>query len=604
VETQDWGTATPAGVRGVLLSRGNRLSAAYLVVSILAIAIYFAASRLSIFQAVVALACNMLVVLAIAAGMVLRRPAPSDVWWLLGASQVLGLIAFVVSYVYPLATGGDVPVISIGNGLYLLARVLDVLALLRLVRRRGPALQRGGWLDILMVTTGVGSLSLTFVILPIAEGPGSLLERAFVLAFPVLGLMLLALLVCVMLTFDYRQPADALLIGFVFSQLVWDNAYSVNAFQALAFHGRGWFGFQLLALALLGAAALHPSMRDVCRDRAPKGRGAPTAKRLLFLILIALIPTMVMVYQDTLIDPQIDTLILDAAAGTVFVLAMLRAAELGVSLSEHERVLAELEDEVEFRRRVEQELKRSNVELEQFAYVASHDLQEPLRMVAGYVQLLARRYRGRLDEEADEFIHYAVEGAVRMQALINDLLTYSRVGTKGKPLVATGLDAALDDALTNLSLTISETGAEVIRGPLPRVIGDPGQLVQLFQNLVGNALKFRSNARAEVRISAAPAGEMVQVSVADNGIGIEPQSAKRIFDIFQRLHTRDEYTGTGIGLAVCKKIVERHGGDIWVESQPGQGAAFHFTLRSAEATPRPGVRRQRESKPELREVSA
>jgi PAS domain S-box-containing protein len=249
------------------------------------------------------------------------------------------------------------------------------------------------------------------------------------------------------------------------------------------------------------------------------------------------------------------------------------AGVLGVFTDITERVRAEQELQ-----RTAAELTRSNEELEQFAYVASHDLQEPLRMVASYTQLLGRRYRGKLDADADEFIHYAVDGATRMQGLINDLLAYSRVGTQGRPFEETELDAVLDRALANLQLALEESAADVERGPLPRLTVDPVQMVQLFQNLVGNALKFRGDAPARVRITAEPVEDAWQFAVRDRGIGIEPAYFERIFIIFQRLHGTRQYAGTGIGLSICKKIVNRHGGRIWVESEPGQGSVFYFTL--------------------------
>ena len=202
-------------------------------------------------------------------------------------------------------------------------------------------------------------------------------------------------------------------------------------------------------------------------------------------------------------------------------------------------------------------------------------------MVASYTQLLARRYKGKLDTDADEFIGYAVDGANRMQTLINDLLAYSRVGTRGRELVPTNTEDAFEAACANLRRAIEESGATVTSDELPTVMGDETQLVQLFQNLIANAIKFRrEGVRVRVEVGTERRSEEEWLfSVRDNGIGIESQYAERIFRIFQRLHGKGEYTGTGIGLAVCKKIVERHGGTIWAESSPGEGATFYFTLR-------------------------
>src|SRR5580700_1255862 len=225
------------------------------------------------------------------------------------------------------------------------------------------------------------------------------------------------------------------------------------------------------------------------------------------------------------------------------------------------------------------ELKRSNDELQQFAYVASHDLQEPLRMVASYTQLLAKRYKGRLDSEADEFIAYAVDGSNRMQGLIQDLLAYSRSGTNGKALREVSSEKALKDALSNLRATIQESGALVTYDSLPAITSDDTQLVQVFQNLVGNAIKYRSAEVPQVHVSATKNGGKDWIfSVRDNGLGIDPQYFERIFVLFQRLHGREQFKGTGIGLTICKKIVERLGGRIWVESQPGAGSNFYFSL--------------------------
>ncbi len=224
-------------------------------------------------------------------------------------------------------------------------------------------------------------------------------------------------------------------------------------------------------------------------------------------------------------------------------------------------------------------LGRSNAELEQFAYVASHDLQEPLRMVSSYVQLFEKRYGGHVDAQAEKYIRYAVDGAQRMQALIGGLLEYSRVGRhedEAKPIQA---DVALDQALANLRPAIEESHAEIAREPLPSVVAHPTQLAQVFQNLVGNAIKFRKTGTPpRVHISSRREGVEHVFAVRDEGIGIDPQYTSRIFVIFQRLHTRAEYPGTGIGLSICKKVVQRHGGRIWVQSEPGAGATFYFTL--------------------------
>jgi light-regulated signal transduction histidine kinase (bacteriophytochrome) len=225
-----------------------------------------------------------------------------------------------------------------------------------------------------------------------------------------------------------------------------------------------------------------------------------------------------------------------------------------------------------------QDLARSNADLEQFAYVASHDLQEPLRMVANFTQLLADRYRDKVGEEGAEFIAYAVDGAKRMQRLIQDLLTYSRVGTRGKSFELADCNELLGEAVANLQIAIQESGAVITHEELPAVMGDPSQLTQVFQNLLGNALKFRGENPPRIHVSAKRQGTRWVFVVRDNGIGIAPEFAERIFVIFQRLHSRGEYPGTGIGLAVCKKIVERHGGKIWLESEPGKGATFHFTI--------------------------
>lgn len=225
-----------------------------------------------------------------------------------------------------------------------------------------------------------------------------------------------------------------------------------------------------------------------------------------------------------------------------------------------------------------QKLKRSNTELEQFAYVASHDLQEPLRAISGCVQILEKNYAEKLDANAVELIRHTVEGTARMQSLINDLLAYSRVIQQSSALVPVDFETILSGALVNLEVTIAETGAVVTHDPLPTVLADATQCTQLLQNLIGNAIKFHGQATPQVHVSAERKGALWQFAIRDNGIGIQEQYFDRIFTIFQRLHTREHYLGTGIGLAICQKVVEGCGGRIWLESTPGQGTTFFFTL--------------------------
>ncbi len=225
-----------------------------------------------------------------------------------------------------------------------------------------------------------------------------------------------------------------------------------------------------------------------------------------------------------------------------------------------------------------EELRRSNEELEQFAYVSSHDLQEPLRMISSYLQLLQRRYEGNIDERADKYIHYAVEGAFRLQNLINDLLEFSRVTTRAKEPELTDCEFVLNHILSNLEVFTEENDATVSHSSLPEVMADSTQLAQVFQNLIINGIKFHSDEAPKIHISAEKKASEWVFLVKDNGIGIDPQYSEKIFEVFKRLHGKEEYPGTGIGLAVCKKIVERHGGRIWVESELGKGSTFYFTL--------------------------
>jgi two-component system, sensor histidine kinase and response regulator len=243
----------------------------------------------------------------------------------------------------------------------------------------------------------------------------------------------------------------------------------------------------------------------------------------------------------------------------------------------------QLRSEVAAREATQAALERSNADLEQLAYVASHDMQEPLRMIASYLQLIERRYGDQLDADGHEFIGYAVDGAKRMQALINDMLAYSRVATKGRALAPVESAAIMKVVREHLRLAIEEAGAEIEQGELPRVHGDAAQLVQLLQNLVSNAIKFRGASPPRIRIDCTSDADGWCFSVRDNGIGIAPEHSERIFGMFERLHARSAYPGTGIGLALCKRIVERHGGRLWVEPAEGGGSVFRFTLPRAAA---------------------
>jgi PAS domain S-box-containing protein len=255
-----------------------------------------------------------------------------------------------------------------------------------------------------------------------------------------------------------------------------------------------------------------------------------------------------------------------------------RTSELEVANEQLRKEIANREIAEQALLRAAEDLKRSNLDLEQFGYVASHDLQEPLRAVAGYVRLLEHRFPEKLDAKMREYIAGAAEGATRMEHLITDLLAFSRLSTAGQPFTPTKLETPLDAALRTLQFSIRSANAKVTSGPMPTVRVDESQMVQLFQNLIANSLKFRSDRPPQIHVGArAEEGRWV-VWVQDNGIGIDPQYLERIFQVFQRLHTRKTYPGTGIGLAICKKIVERHGGRIWVESQPGQGSTFYFSI--------------------------
>jgi light-regulated signal transduction histidine kinase (bacteriophytochrome) len=262
------------------------------------------------------------------------------------------------------------------------------------------------------------------------------------------------------------------------------------------------------------------------------------------------------------------------------------SAQEAARLGDTQRAMLNILEDVDIEKanveRANAELARSNSDLEQFAYVASHDLQEPLRIVASFTELLGRRYKGKLDADADEFIAFVVDGASRMQSMINDLLAYARLGSKARSLEAVDCREVLALAVANLDSAVKESHARIATNPLPTVRANATELLQLFQNLIANALKFRGDRPPVVDVSARLVGTEWIFAVRDNGIGIAPEHVGRIFVIFQRLNPRDRYSGTGIGLAICKKVVERHRGRIWVDSEPGRGSTFSFTIPHTE----------------------
>ncbi|MFI6711968.1 ATP-binding protein [Nonomuraea sp. NPDC050478] len=357
-----------------------------------------------------------------------------------------------------------------------------------------------------------------------------------------------------------------------------------------------WFVFAgaATAAAFLAGVALIMLMIAQARELDPNPEVAAQIDRLnvalvvLFVVILVAGVALAFIVRFTVLDPiaRLTEQVRTVAGGDF-------DHRLGV---ERPAELAELSSHIDsMRRRIlsawrtasdqADELRRSNGELEQFAYVASHDLQEPLRKVASFTQMLEQRYENELDDRARQYIHYAVDGAKRMQLLINDLLDFSRVGRVGGEKAPMDSGVAVRAALDNLSAAIEDAGATVTTGELPRVTGSPSQLTQLFQNLIENAVKFRGDEPPHVRIEAVERDGMWEFSCSDNGIGVDPKYADRIFLIFQRLHPRDVYAGTGIGLALCRKIVDYHGGRLWLDGDSGEtggrGTTFRWTLPAA-----------------------
>ena len=391
-----------------------------------------------------------------------------------------------------------------------------------------------------------------------------------------LGFMLLgASIVCLLTNRAGAAQALALPAGFLSAAAVVGYAfgarslYQVEGFATVAVHTA--VGQHVLSLAVL----LSSGDRGLMRRVSSSGPGGTAVRKLLApaFLLFPLLGLVSLAGQKAgRYGLEFGTAIL-----TLTYILLLGALMLwiGKRVDRHEEERVAVQELLAMR---SEELTRSNAELEQFAYIASHDLQEPLRMIASYLELLERRYRGRLDTDADEFIGFAVDGAKRLQTLIQDLLAYSGVATRAMPPEPVNSEVVLDEAIQDMGISIRESNARITHEPLPTVTADRAQLAQLFRNLLENALKFRTQAPPEVHISVSRDGTAWRFAVRDNGIGMDAQHFERAFRMFQRLHTREEYAGTGIGLAVCKKIVERHGGRIWLESNPGEGSKFFFTL--------------------------
>jgi two-component system, chemotaxis family, sensor kinase Cph1 len=314
---------------------------------------------------------------------------------------------------------------------------------------------------------------------------------------------------------------------------------------------------------------------------------------LAFLVLRALHPG---IPTEFTFGTRAVALAIGSAAGLGIGIHESRAISRGREIARRNDALERVQDRLEERndelRETQQELEAtvreleaSNERLEQFASAASHDLQEPLRMISSYLRLLEERYGDELDEDAEEFIEFAVDGADRMQVMVDDLLEYSRVETRGEPFEPVDLDAVLEDALTDLGIRIEETDAEITAEELPRVTGDRSQLRQLFQNLISNALEYSGDEPPRIHVSAEQIGDRWEIAVRDEGIGIDPEDQERIFEVFDRLHSQEDHEGTGIGLALCQRIAERHDGTLAVDSEPGEGATFSVLLRPVEEAP-------------------
>jgi two-component system sensor histidine kinase/response regulator len=548
-------------------------------------------------EVLVALSVVIAIMAAYAALDLTRRVTFARGWsrllWLTGGAIAMGFGIWSMHYMGMLAFRLPVPVQYDWPTvvLSLIAAIVASAVALVVVSRPKMDLKRALLGSVMM---GGGIAAMHYIGMEAMRMPAMCSYSSWVVGLSVV-LAIVISLVALWLTFHFRRDAtawswrkstSAVVMGLAIPVMHYTGMAAVtftpstmmhdDLSHAISVSSLGVTAIGLATFVVLGAVLLSNLRFD----------SLPTARQLIaryFLSLglisvLAILATLLVAHQGGEVGNRLQMALLLSVLGVLLVQGIL---VLRPALANIHQGISQLELAKQALQCKSEELARSNAELEQFAYVASHDLQEPLRMVASYTQLLARRYQGKLDRDADEFIGFAVDGATRMQTLIRDLLSYSRVMTQGRSLQPVDTRRAFDAACENLHKAIEESGVSVSVGTLPVIDADATQMTQLFQNLLGNAVKYRNEQAPRIHVDSRPADKSWLFSVEDNGIGIEPQYYERIFQMFQRLHTREKYSGTGIGLAICRRIVERHGGRIWVESAPGRGSTFLFAIPRA-----------------------